>query len=128
MAVVTDIDLSFDTVPSTGDVATLEDESAVKNTLYNNLLVGHEDRYFYDGIIESIEDLLFERVDAVTKRLIKNTISSATDKDDRIQSVQDIKVTFDDVQDAYIVNIYLIFDLREKSENKEINISLVLKR
>lgn len=128
MSVVRDIDLSFDLIPSTKDVSVLEDEEAVKNTLYNNLFIGEEERKYYDGNIASIEDLLFEEVDPITTRLIKNTIANATEKDDRIRRINNITIKFNDITNSYEVNLYIQLDLKTRSETKDVNISLILKR
>jgi hypothetical protein len=126
MAIVKDLDFTLDSSTSTNDFLTLEDEAAIKNTLYNNLFVGQYERKYYDGEIESIENLLFEPVDPITKRLLKNTISNAIDKDNRIKRLNKIELEYNDVEDAYYVKIKLELDLTER--NKDVNISLILRR
>ena len=126
MAIVSDIDLSFETHPYTNDLLISEDEQSIKDTLYNNLFVSHDDRPYYKGYIESIEELLHQPVDFVTKRLIKNTIAEATKKDDRIKTIEQIKIEYNDVTNIYEVGIKLSLNL--KPANKDVNIGLILRR
>lgn len=74
----TDIDLTFQPHPSTGDLKIKRDEQAIKNAVKNLILTRHFERPFHSEIGSSVNSLLFDipsfSMNVLLKKEIENTI------------------------------------------------------
>jgi phage baseplate assembly protein W len=104
-----DIDLSFNPHPSTGDLVAKFDDAAIKNAVKNLILTRHYERPFHSEIGSSVKGLMFElpspALVAVLKQEITDTI---TNFEPRVR-VLEVKVAF--TPDAHSVSVAIIFKI-----------------
>lgn len=79
MATYTDIDLSFEKHPVTGDIPIKRDASAVKASLQNIILTNFYERGFNVSFGANVRGQLFELIDPITTHEIKNEIRVAVE-------------------------------------------------
>lgn len=72
-----DIDLSFSKHPLTNDLATKKDNSAVKQAIRNIVLTGYYERGFNIEFGTPIRQSLFENIDPLVARTIRDNIEQA---------------------------------------------------
>lgn len=75
-----DIDISFQPHPVTGDLTMKNDDAAIKNAVKNLILTQHFERPFHSEIGSSVNSLLFELpspgIVALLRQEIENTITN----------------------------------------------------
>jgi hypothetical protein len=74
--IYTDLDLTFNRMPVTNDVALSYDEQAVIRSVRNLLLTNYYERPFQPNIGSNMDKLLFEPVNNLTAGLISNEITT----------------------------------------------------
>lgn len=72
-----DIDLSFSKHPLTNDLATKKDNSAVKQAIKNIVMTGFYERGFNIDFGTPLRQSLFENLDVLTARTIRDNIHQA---------------------------------------------------
>jgi len=72
-----DIDFSFVPHPLTGDLATKRNESAIKQSIRNIVMTGYYERGFNMEFGTPIRQSLFELVDPLTVKTMRNNIEQA---------------------------------------------------
>jgi phage baseplate assembly protein W len=72
--IYTDLDLTFEPHPATGDVGVRADVNAVKQSLRNLINTNFYERLFHPEIGSSIPGLLFEPIDPITTNTLKQSI------------------------------------------------------
>jgi phage baseplate assembly protein W len=112
--VYSDIDLSFQPHPNTGDIGKKLDINAVKQSLRNILLTRYFERPFQPHFGSPIYQLLFEPLDPITAAAIKQAVERAIQNyEPRVQILRlDVFPDFD--ANAYSLVLYFnIIGLRD---------------
>jgi phage baseplate assembly protein W len=122
--IYSDIDLTFDANPITGDISKKYDVNSVKQSLKTLILTQFYERPFQPKLGSPVYKMLFENIDIISANALKLQIELMINKYEprvRSQSV-DVEPLFD--QNAFNVSIYFyvvgILD--------PINFSTILKR
>jgi phage baseplate assembly protein W len=122
--IYSDIDLTFDANPITGDISKKYDVNSVKQSLKTLILTQFYERPFQPKLGSPVYKMLFENIDIISANALKLQIELMINKYEprvRSQSV-DVEPLYD--QNAFNVSIYLyvvgILD--------PINFSTILKR
>jgi phage baseplate assembly protein W len=103
--VYSDLDLTFNRVPVTNDVALRYDEQAVIRSVRNLLLTNTYDRLFQPQIGSNVTKLLFENIDPLTASLLQNEISNTIKNFEPRVSLQSIVVQPNTDYNAYNVSL-----------------------
>ena len=74
--IYTDLDLTFNRMPVTNDIALSYDEQAVIRSVRNLLLTNYYEKPFQPNIGSNIDKLLFEPVNSLTAGLIADEIKT----------------------------------------------------
>ena len=109
-----DFDLAFKPHPNTGDITTLYDINAVKQSVKNLVLTNRGERPFAPNLGCDITGLLFEPADAFTAVSIKDAIRLTLDSYEPRVKIINIVVTPDQDNNRYAVEIefQIITDLQ----------------
>ena len=103
--IYSDLDLTFNRVPVTGDVAMSFDEKAVIRSVRNLLLTNVYDRLFQPQIGSGLNKLLFENVDPLTASLLTTEIKNTITNFEPRAKINTIVVTPSVDQNSYNVSI-----------------------
>jgi phage baseplate assembly protein W len=103
--IYSDLDLTFNRLPVTNDVALSYDEKSVIRSVRNLLLTNFYDRLFQPEIGSNLTKLLFENVDALTASLLQNEISNVIKNYEPRVAIEYIKVTPDEDNNKYSVSL-----------------------
>lgn len=119
-----DIDISFQPHPVTGDLTVKNDDAAIKNAVKNLILTQHFERPFHSEIGSSINSLLFELpspgIVALLRQEIENTIINFEPR----AEVLTVDVRFSPDEHHLIVSI--VFKIRNTS--RPITVQFTLNR
>lgn len=104
--IYSDLDLSFQAHPITGDVARKYDVNAVKQSLKTLILTNFYERPFQPKLGSPVYGMLFENLDIITANSLKLKLELLINKyEPRVRSQQvDVVPIFD--QNAFSVSIY----------------------
>ncbi len=80
MAIYKDFDISFAPDPYSGDLASVEDDAAVFQSVRTLLATSFYERPFQPGLGSTITQLLFEPNDKVTHHIIATNIKDVVDQ------------------------------------------------
>jgi phage baseplate assembly protein W len=120
--IYSDLDLTFNRVPVTSDVALSYDEQSVIRSVRNLLLTNTYDRLFQPQIGSNVTKLLFENIDPLTASLLQNEITNTiTNFEPRVSIISVIVQTNID-QNAY--NVSLTFFIGNNSSPTAVNLLL----
>jgi phage baseplate assembly protein W len=103
--IYSDLDLTFNRLPVTNDVALSYDEKSVIRSVRNLLLTNFYDRLFQPEIGSNLNKLLFENVDALTASLLQNEIINVIKNYEPRASINDINVTPNEDNNTYSVSL-----------------------
>jgi hypothetical protein len=117
-----DLDLTFNRLPVTNDVALSYDDKAVIRSVRNLLLTNTYDRLFQPEIGSNLTKLLFENVDSLTASLLQNEIKNVIKNYEPRVSIDYINVTPDEDNNAY--NVSLSFYIGNNSSPTAVNLLL----
>jgi len=120
--IYSDLDLTFNKVSVTGDVAIRYDEQAVIRSVRNLLLTNTYDRLFQPQIGSNVTKLLFENIDPLTASLLQNEISNTIKNFEPRVSIQSIVVQPNEDQNAY--NVSLTFFIGNNTSPTAVNLLL----
>lgn len=110
----TDIDLSFQPHPDTGDLGKKVDVNAIKQSVKNLLLTRYFERPFQPQLGSPIYQLLFEPLDSITAASIKQAIERVLQNFEPRITVRQLEVVANDELNAYNVNLFFnIIGLRD---------------
>jgi len=101
----TDLDLSFDAHPITGDIVKKKDVSAIVGSLYNLLQTGYYERPFKPHFGGNLRKILFEPVDNMSALMIKDEISLAIKNYEPRVSLEGIDVVANEDEHRYDVTL-----------------------
>ncbi len=120
-----DLSVTFKPHPVTGDLISVKDESAIKQSIVNLLLTNEGERFFEPEIGASISELLFEPLDYGVAALIQTKIrNTLTQYEPRI-NILDIRAEPDEINNGFEVE--LIFEVIGR-EDIPTNINFFLER
>jgi phage baseplate assembly protein W len=103
--IYSDLDLTFNRLPVTNDVALSYDEKSVIRSVRNLLLTNFYDRLFQPEIGSNLNKLLFENVDSLTASLLQNEIINVIKNYEPRASINDINVTPNEDNNTYSVSL-----------------------
>ena len=106
--IYSDLDLTFNKVPGTKDVAMKYDEQAVIRSIRNLLSTSLYERLFQPDIGSSLNKLLFEPVTSITATMIEDEIVRMIYNYEPRASVSQIFVTAEQDSNEFDVSIYLL--------------------
>ena len=106
--IYSDLDLTFNKVPGTKDVAMKYDEQAVIRSIRNLLSTSLYERLFQPDIGSSLNKLLFEPVTSITATMIEDEIVRMIYNYEPRASVSQIFVTAKQDSNEFDVSIYLL--------------------
>jgi len=109
-----------------GDIPVREDYNSIKSTLYNNLLLNHDEIPFENEAKLDIRDIVHEQDNFITRMQLKDAITQAANLDRRIKEIKDIDIdTSKDYE--WVVKLKLSIDFKT-GLGETIDMSLVLDR
>ena len=104
-----DLDLNFTPHPVTGDVGFKKDENAVKQAVKNLVLTQNFERPFHSEIGSSLRSLLFEPATAMTKEILRKTISDTIPNFEPRVELIDVEIRYK--LDDTAVDVRVIFKI-----------------
>jgi hypothetical protein len=120
-----DLSVTFKPHPVTGDLISVKDDNAIKQSIVNLLLTNKGERFFEPEIGASISELLFEPLDYGVAALIQTKIrDTLTQYEPRI-NILDIRAEPDEVNNGFEVE--LIFEVIGR-EDIPTNVNFFLER
>jgi len=120
--IYSDLDLTFNKVPVTGDVALRYDDQSVIRSVRNLLLTNKYDRLFQPDIGSNVTKLLFENIDPLTATLLQTEIKSTIKNFEPRVSIQSVVVQPNVDQNAY--NVSLTFFIGNNTSPTSVNLLL----
>jgi phage baseplate assembly protein W len=122
--IYSDIDLTFNRLPVTGDIAISYDNQAVIRSVSNLLLTNHYERPFQPGVGSNLEKMLFENVSSMMEGAIAREIEDCINNYEPRVKLNKITVSASDGENGY--NISLSFFIGNNTAPTSVN--LLLKR
>lgn len=120
-----DLSVTFKPHPITGDLISVKDDNAIKQSIVNLLLTNRGERFFEPEIGASISELLFEPLDYGVAALIQTKIrDTLTQYEPRI-NILDIRAEPDEVNNGFEVE--LVFEVIGR-EDIPTNVNFFLER
>lgn len=120
-----DLSVTFKPHPITGDLISVKDDNAIKQSIVNLLLTNKGERFFEPEIGASISELLFEPLDYGVAALIQTKIrDTLTQYEPRI-NILDIRAEPDEVNNGFEVE--LVFEVIGR-EDIPTNVNFFLER
>lgn len=120
----TDVDLTLEPKPVTGDVYTKHDAAAVKQAVKTILLTGNLERPFSPDFGAGLYDMLFELIESNNRDLINDRIESAIRRFEPRAEIFNIKI--DQIEDDNRINVEVTF--RIKNTQELITFNTIVKR
>ena len=117
-----DLDLHFDANPITGDVPTLTDIRAIKQSVINILRTNHGERPFKPKFGANLRSFLFEPIDNITAVLCANQVKDSIINWEPRVAVLD--VTVNSSADRNELNITVLIKIVGTGDNVSIETSL----
>ena len=115
----------FDKNPSTGYLALVTNEDAVRQSIRNLVLTERTERFYRSATGSKVYSLLFEPFDALTSMAIENTIRETIKNSEPRALVRGVKVIPNEAQHIYIVGV--VFSLINAPE-EIFETALILRR
>lgn len=103
--IFSDLDLNFTPHPVTGDISRKLDESAIKQSLKNLLMIRHYEKPFHSEIGSPIRDLLFEPMTPLTGLMIRRAIIDLISNFEPRIELLDLEVMASEEQQSVYVNL-----------------------
>jgi len=100
-----DLDLTFNRIPVTKDVARRYDDQAIIASVRNLLLTNFYERPFQPNLGSNVDKLLFEPVNDLTAGLIANEITNVINNFEPRVSIETINVTPNLAENSFIVKL-----------------------
>jgi len=120
-----DLSVTFKPHPITGDLISVKDDNAIKQSIVNLLLTNKGERFFEPEIGASISELLFEPLDYGVAALIQTKIRDTLTQYERRINILDIRAEPDEVNNGFEVE--LIFEVIGR-EDIPTNVNFFLER
>jgi hypothetical protein len=120
--IYSDLDLTFNKSPVSGDVALSYDDQAVIRSVRNLLLTNHYERPFQPSIGSNLDALLFENVSALMESTIAREIENCIlNYEPRVQ-IDKITVSATDEENGY--NVTMSFFIGNNTAPTSVNLLL----
>lgn len=103
--IYSDIDLTFNRVPVTGDIAISYDNQAVIRSVSNLLLTNHFERPFQPDVGSNLEKLLFENITPLMEGSIAREIQDCITNYEPRAKIDNITVSASEDQNGYEVTL-----------------------
>ena len=114
----TDLDLSFEAHPITGDIVTKKDTDAIKRAVRNILLTNHYERPFKPSFGSNLRGQLFELDMPGTRRRIQEAIV----EDIRALEPRIGRVGVQMVDENNTLNVTILYQVIGSRENQQVNV------
>ena len=101
-----DIDLKFKMDDFGNDIATLSDEDAIKQSLFNLLMTKPNEVPFHPEIYSDLSDLLFSIRTGTTETLIKDSVERVVEKYEPRVNLKKVNVSFSQGNEAIDISIF----------------------
>ena len=118
-----DLDLSLQLHPDTGQLRPLRDDNAIRQAVRNLILTNNFERPFQPSLGANLRGLLFEPADAITRLAIKDNIEAVLKKEPRIKL---LALSIVDLSDKNAYRVTIKYRIRES--NREADVAIVLRR
>jgi phage baseplate assembly protein W len=120
--VYSDLDLTFNRLPGTNDVAMRYDDQAVIASVRNLLLTNFYERPFQPNLGSNIEKLLFEPVNDLTSNILENEIRNVINNHEPRVSIDLLQITSNPDQASF--SVYLRFFIGNNTTPTAVNLIL----
>lgn len=120
--IYSDIDLTFNRSPVTGDVAISYDDQAVIRSVTNLLSTNHYERPFQPGIGSNLEGLLFENASPLMERTIAREIENCINNYEPRVTLDYVEVSATSDEQGY--NVRLSFFIGNNTVPTPVNLLL----
>tara|TARA_B100000287_G_scaffold251041_1_gene235907 strand:- start:1418 stop:1813 length:396 start_codon:yes stop_codon:yes gene_type:complete len=113
-----DIDLSLTANPVTRDIAELQNEQAIGQSIRNILATDNGERLFRPDLGAGIRQMLFEPMNAFTEAKMQTAIELAIEAQEPRVIVQEIRISGD--PDNYKYDIFVICIVKDTQQEIEV--------
>lgn len=113
-----DIDLSLVANPVTKDIAELENEKAIGQSIRNILSTDNGERLFRPDLGAGIRQMLFEPMNAFTEAKMQTAIESAIESQEPRVIVQSVNISAD--EDNYRYDIFIVCIVKDTQQEIEV--------
>lgn len=113
-----DIDLSLVANPVTKDIAELENEKAIGQSIRNILSTDNGERLFRPDLGAGIRQMLFEPMNAFTEAKMQTAIESAIESQEPRVIVQSVNISAD--EDNYKYDIFIVCIVKDTQQEIEV--------
>ena len=113
-----DIDLSLTANPVTQDIAELENEKAIGQSIRNILATDNGERLFRPDLGAGIRQLLFEPMNACTEAKMQTASESAIESQEPRVTVQEIRISAD--EDNYKYDLFIACIVKDTQQELEV--------
>lgn len=100
-----DFDWTFTPHPKTGDISILKNDQAIKRSLKNLILTKLSERRFYSDKGSSVLQFLFEPLDVISARAIKDAVRNVVNNYEPRIEIADVAVLSDMDETGIFVTI-----------------------
>jgi phage baseplate assembly protein W len=120
--VYSDLDLTFNRLPGTNDVAMRYDDQAVIASVRNLLLTNFYERPFQPNLGSNIDKLLFEPVNDLTANILETEIKNVINNHEPRVSIDLLEITSNPNQASF--SVYLRFFIGNNTTPTAVNLIL----
>jgi len=113
-----DIDLSLVANPVTKDIAELENEKAIGQSIRNILSTDNGERLFRPDLGAGIRQMLFEPMNAFTEAKMQTAIETAIEAQEPRVIVQSVGISAD--EDNYKYDIFIVCIVKDTQQEIEV--------
>lgn len=113
-----DIDLSLVANPVTKDIAELENEKAIGQSIRNILSTDNGERLFRPDLGAGIRQMLFEPMNAFTEAKMQTAIETAIEAQEPRVIVQSVNISAD--EDNYRYDIFIVCIVKDTQQEIEV--------
>lgn len=121
-----EFDLSFKSHPLTGDLVTVSNDAAVKQSIKNLLKLAPYDKGFSPFVFSPLYDFIFEPVDLVSATAIETRMKILLE--DYEPRIYNIKVTVNPNPDENRYEVTLNFNIRKSQRAEQLELFLPVER
>jgi len=105
LKIYSDLDLTFNRLPGSGDVAMRYDSQSVISSVRNLLLTNFYERPFQPNLGSNIDALLFEPITDLTANILQNEIKNVINNFEPRVQIKSLSVVVTPNQNSFSVNL-----------------------
>lgn len=120
--IYSDIDMTFNAMPVTGDIALSYDASAIIRSVRGLLLTNFYERPFQPDLGSNLDSLLFEPISNLTASQLQQEITNTITNHEPRVTINQVVVTPYEAQNAF--NVTLVFFISNNTTATEISMLL----